>query len=141
VAGSSAALCEHEEGLPDAGISVPGVSGGHPGGVRRPTKGFSCPRLRGQGLQGPPEGGEEGEAVALWTSFYLDRAAEHLRNQGAVVREEDLARGSPLVREHVHLLGRYQFTLKESVAGGGVRPLRDPAEIDEYELTAPESSL
>ncbi|MDP9475010.1 MAG: Tn3 family transposase [Actinomycetota bacterium] len=80
-------------------------------------------------------------AVALWTSFYLDRAVEHLREQGEGVREEDLARVSPLVREHVHVLGRYQFTLEESVAQGGVRPLRDPAEIDEHELSVPETGL
>ncbi len=61
-------------------------------------------------------------AVALWNSFYLDRAVEHLRGQGEEVREEDLARVSPLVREHVHVLGRYQFTLEESVAEGGMRP-------------------
>jgi TnpA family transposase len=80
-------------------------------------------------------------AVALWTSFYLDRVVEHLRDQGEEVREEDLARISPLVRQHVHVLGRYQFTLEESVAEGGVRPLRDPAEIDEYELLVPEVSF
>jgi hypothetical protein len=79
-------------------------------------------------------------AVALWTSFYLDRAVEYLREQGEEVREEDLARVSPLVREHVHVLGCYQFTLEESVAQGGVRPLRDPAEIDGYELSVPEPS-
>ena len=43
---------------------------------------------------------------------------------------EDLARVSPLAREHVR--GRYHFTLDESVAGGKLRPLRDPAEPDEY---------
>jgi hypothetical protein len=77
-------------------------------------------------------------AVALWTSFYLHRAVEYLREQGEELREEDLARISPLVHEHVHVLGRYQFTLEESVAKGGVRPLRDPAEIDGYELSVPE---
>ena len=80
-------------------------------------------------------------AVALWTSFYLDRAVKHLREQGEEVREGDLARVSPLVREHVHVLGRYQFTLEESVAEGGVRPLRDPAEVDEYELSVSEPGL
>jgi hypothetical protein len=68
-------------------------------------------------------------AVALWTSFYLGRAVELLREQEEAVREEDLARVSPLVREHVHVLGRYHFTLENSIAEGGVRPLRDPAEI------------
>lgn len=50
------------------------------------------------------------------------------------MREEDLAQVSPLACERVHVLGRYQFTLEESVAEGDVRPLQDPAEIDEYEL-------
>jgi TnpA family transposase len=80
-------------------------------------------------------------ALALWTSFYLDRAVEHLRKQGEEVREEDLARISPLVREHVHVLGRYQFTLEKTVAEGGMHPLRDPTQIDEYELLVPEASL
>jgi hypothetical protein len=44
----------------------------------------------------------------------------------------------PLVREHVHMLGRYQFTLDESVAGGGMRPLRDPSELDEFEFPPPD---
>ena len=51
-------------------------------------------------------------AVALWTSFYLDQAVRYLRDEGEEVREEDLARISPLVREHVHVLERYQFTCK-----------------------------
>lgn len=32
------------------------------------------------------------------------------------------------------VLGRYHFTLDESVVEGGLRPLRDPAEPDEYEF-------
>ena len=51
----------------------------------------------------------------------------------------DLARVSPLAREHVRVLGRYHFKLHESVAGGGLRPLRDPAEPDEYEFPLPGS--
>ena len=43
-------------------------------------------------------------------------------------------RVSPLIREHIHVLGGYLFTLEESVANGEMRPLRDPAEIDEYEI-------
>ncbi|MBA3424776.1 MAG: hypothetical protein H0U04_09620, partial [Rubrobacter sp.] len=46
------------------------------------------------------------------------------------------ARVSPLSHSHVNVLGRYSFELDESLAGGGLRPLRDPAEMDEYELFA-----
>ena len=48
----------------------------------------------------------------------------------------DLARVSPLSHSHINVLGRYSFELDESLAGVGLRPLRDPAEIDEYELFA-----
>jgi Tn3 transposase DDE domain len=71
-------------------------------------------------------------AVALWNTFYLDRAVTHLRSEGAEVKEEDLARVSPLMHAHVRVLGRYHFRLDESVAEGGLRPLRDPAAPEEF---------
>lgn len=37
---------------------------------------------------------------------------------------------------HVRVLGRYHFRLDESVAEGGTRPLRDPAETDGFEPPA-----
>lgn len=78
-------------------------------------------------------------AVCLFNSLYFDEAVRRLRDDGAEVADEDLARVSPLVREHVRVLGRYHFALDESVAGGGLRPLRDPSELDEYGLPLPES--
>ena len=75
-------------------------------------------------------------AVALWNTLYLDRAVLHLRDQGAELRDEDLARVSPLTHAHVRVLGRYHFRLHETVATGGLRPLRDPTAIDESELPA-----
>ncbi len=71
-------------------------------------------------------------AMALWNTFYLDRAASHLVERGADVRDEDLARVSPLMHAHVRVLGRYHFRLHDTVADGGLRPLRDPSEIDEF---------
>ncbi len=73
-------------------------------------------------------------AVCLFNSLYLDESVRRLREAGEEVADEDLARVSPLVREHVRVLGRYHFTLDESVAEGGMRPLRDPADLDEYEF-------
>ena len=72
-------------------------------------------------------------AVALWNTLYLDRAISHLRESGTEVRDEDLARVSPLMHAHVRLPGRYHFRLDESVAGGGMRALRDPAGAGEFE--------
>jgi TnpA family transposase len=73
-------------------------------------------------------------AVALWNTLYLDKAISHPRASGTEVRGEDLARVSPLMHPHARVLGRYHFRLDESVAEGGMRPLRNPAEIDEFEL-------
>lgn len=72
-------------------------------------------------------------ALALWNTLYLDRAISRLRESGTEVRDEDLARVSLLMHAHVRVLGRYHFRLDESVAGGGMRALRDPAGIDEFE--------
>ena len=38
---------------------------------------------------------------------------------------------SPLVHEHVNMLGRYQFTLAESVQRGELRSLCDPNDVEE----------
>jgi len=78
-------------------------------------------------------------AVCLFNSLYLDESVRRLRNDGEEVADENLARVSPLAREHVRVLGRYHFTLDESVVEGGLRPLRDPAEPDEYEFSLPDS--
>ena len=40
-----------------------------------------------------------------------------------------MARLSPLGHGHVTMLGRYSFTLPDSVARGELRPLRDPHAI------------
>ncbi len=75
--------------------------------------------------------------VCLWNSLYLDQSVRRLREEGAEARDEDLARVSPLSRAHVNVLGRYSFDLDESLAGGGMRPLRNPSEIEEDEFPPP----
>ena len=78
-------------------------------------------------------------AVCLFNSLYLDESVRFLREAGEEATDEDLARVSPLAREHVRVLGSYHFTLDESVAGGSLRSLRDPSEPDAYEFPMPES--
>lgn len=72
-------------------------------------------------------------AVALWDTQYLDQSVRQLREEGEDVREEDLARISPLMHAHIHFMGRYHFRLDEAVAEGGLSPLREPSQIDEFE--------
>ncbi|WP_227999729.1 Tn3 family transposase [Nocardia australiensis] len=62
--------------------------------------------------------------VVLWNSSYMSRALDALRAQDYPVREEDAARLSPFVREHIGLAGHYSFHLPD--LGGVHRPLRDP---------------
>ena len=44
---------------------------------------------------------------------------------------EDVQRLSPLLLDHVNVLGRYEFALKESIRQGQLRPLREPKEADD----------
>lgn len=42
----------------------------------------------------------------LWNTIYLDAALDRLRVEGYDVRDEDVARLSPLSFEHINMLGR-----------------------------------
>ena len=64
--------------------------------------------------------------LVLWNTKYIERALSHLRAEGYAVRQEDVARLSPLISEHINLLGQYRFALSEQLSAGGYRPLREP---------------
>ena len=64
--------------------------------------------------------------VVLWNTIYMDAALGRLRDEGFDVRPADVGRLSPLGFKHINMLGRYAFTLPETVARGELRPLRDP---------------
>jgi hypothetical protein len=51
--------------------------------------------------------------------------------QNPTVRPEDLERLSSLLIDHINVLGRYEFALKESIRQGKLRPLRNPDELDD----------
>ena len=70
-------------------------------------------------------------AVVLWNTRYLDAALTQVRGSSMPVKHEDLERLSPLLLNHVNVLGRYEFALKESVRQGHLRPLRKPEELDD----------
>jgi TnpA family transposase len=65
-------------------------------------------------------------AIILWNTIYMDAALAQLRAEGFNVRDEDVARLSPLAHEHINMLGRYAFTLPEPIARGELRPSRSP---------------
>jgi hypothetical protein len=67
-------------------------------------------------------------AVVLWTTRYIDAAVAQLRAEGHEIRDEDIARLSPLKHKNLNCLGRYSFTASQPVQG--LRPLRDPDTAD-----------
>ena len=67
----------------------------------------------------------------LWNTRYLQQALEEHKVTEGAPELSDVARLSPLLHEHVNMLGRYDFTLPEYVAAGELRPLRDPANWQE----------
>jgi TnpA family transposase len=69
--------------------------------------------------------------IVLWNTIYMDAVLNQLRNEGHDVRDEDVARLSPLGFDHINMLGRYAFTLPDTVARGELRPLRDPRVADD----------
>jgi TnpA family transposase len=62
--------------------------------------------------------------AVLWNTVYMNRALQQLRAQQYPVLDEDAARLSPFVREHIGLDGHYTFHLPD--LGGTHRPLRNP---------------
>lgn len=74
------------------------------------------------------------QTVVLWTTRYIDAAVAQLRAEGHGIRDEDVARLSPLKHKNLNVLGRYSFTATQP-AGGNLRPLRDPdaARLDDDE--------
>jgi TnpA family transposase len=69
-------------------------------------------------------------ALVLWNTRYMDAALDHLRSKGEEVRAEDIARLSPLADSHFNVLGRYHFTLSDSILRGELRPLRNPEMVE-----------
>ena len=70
-------------------------------------------------------------AIVLWNTIYMDAALDRLWAEGFDVRDEDVARLSPLGFDHINMLGRHAFSLPEPVAGGELRPLRSPAALSD----------
>jgi TnpA family transposase len=66
--------------------------------------------------------------IVLWNTIYIEAALEQLRKEGSPIRDEDATRLSPLIYDHINLLGRYSFAMPDIVARGGLRPLRDPTD-------------
>lgn len=64
--------------------------------------------------------------IVLWNTIYMTAALDRLRAHGYPIRDEDVARLSPLIHDHINMLGRYSFAIPEEVLHGLLRPLHTP---------------
>ncbi len=71
-------------------------------------------------------------AVVHWNAIYMQEAIHQARADGTDVRNDDLAHLSPLIWRHLNFLGRYDFSLPDTVLNGGLRPLRNPNSAWEF---------
>lgn len=67
--------------------------------------------------------------IVLWNTLYMDAVLTQLRREGYPVRPEDEIRLSPFGHEHISMLGRYSFSVPESVARGELRPLTGGSDL------------
>jgi hypothetical protein len=61
----------------------------------------------------------------------MDAALKRVAKEEYFLRPEDVARLSPLTWQHINLVGRYTFSVPESVARGELRALRNPDQTEE----------
>ena len=62
----------------------------------------------------------------------MQEAIQQAKASGLDVRDDDLAHLSPLIWRHLNFLGRYDFSLPDTVLNGGLRPLRNPNSAWEF---------
>jgi Tn3 transposase DDE domain len=55
---------------------------------------------------------------AYWNTIYVEAALNRLRLEGHQVWEADVARLSPLIHDHINMLGRYSFRDPENGSAG-----------------------
>jgi hypothetical protein len=67
--------------------------------------------------------------VTLWNTFYMDQALDQFKAEGYPLAEEDIARLSPFVRQHINVIGTYSFTLPD-LGPAGIREQCNPDEPD-----------
>lgn len=63
-------------------------------------------------------------AIVSWNTVYIEKAVEHLKEQGEEINEELLQNLSPLGWEHIHLTGDYVWEDRIKLKKGEFRSLR-----------------
>lgn len=69
-------------------------------------------------------------AVILWNTIYTEKAINYLKSEtDFLVRDEDVAKLSPLGHKHLNVLGDYLFELQSNVGNGKLRELNISAPL------------
>jgi len=63
-------------------------------------------------------------AIVLWNTVYIEKAVQHLKEQGEEINEDLLQHLSPLGWEHIHLTGDYVWEDRIKLKKGEFRSLR-----------------
>ena len=63
-------------------------------------------------------------AIVLWNTAYLERAIQHIKENGQLVNEGLLKHLSPLGWEHINLTGDYVWRQDKLIEKGAFRPLQ-----------------
>jgi len=66
--------------------------------------------------------------IVLWNTLYMEAVLHQLQREGFPLHPADVARLSPLMFDHINMLGRYAFLVPDSVRRGELRPLRTPTD-------------
>ncbi len=75
--------------------------------------------------------------IVLWNTIYMNAALEQLRRDGFQVRDEDVARLSPLIYSHINMLGQYSFSVPDAVIKGKLRAAKTDFMISLSTLSVP----
>ncbi len=63
-------------------------------------------------------------AIILWNTVYIEKAVEHLKEQGEEINPEFTPVSFTFSWEHIHLTGDYVWNNKVTLRPGEFRPLR-----------------
>jgi hypothetical protein len=69
--------------------------------------------------------------IVPWNTICMEAILNQLRLEGHQVYEADVARLSPLIHDHINMLGRYSFAMPETVARCELRPFAQSEIVDQ----------
>jgi len=65
-------------------------------------------------------------SIVAWNTVYIRAALDQLRQEGVIVRDEDVAHLSPARYKHINPYGKYRFDVDTASQLNNLRPLRHP---------------